>query len=137
MGRDPHARAVAKDGVDMKVPTEHAEQCQLMTWCRLNAWKYPELKRLFAVPNGGLRNKVVAAQLQQEGVRPGVPDLCLPVPVGSYHGLYIEMKRRKGGTVTDNQKDWLEYLGGVGYATAVCRGWEEAKETLLEYIGEK
>src|SRR5699024_10256580 len=77
--------------------TEHDEQVQLIRWAGLARGAYPALRWLHAVPNGGARNIVVARKLKAEGVQRGVPDLCLPVPRGPYHGLYIELKRAGGG----------------------------------------
>ena len=52
----------------------------------------------------------------------GVPDLFVPA-----WGLWIEMKRTKGGVVSVEQADWIEYLQGLGYAAVVCRVCDEAK----------
>jgi hypothetical protein len=62
---------------------------------------------LFAIPNGGARHKAIAGKLRAEGVRAGVPDICLPVPRGEYHGLFIELKRPKGGHVSEEQEAWI------------------------------
>ena len=51
---------------------------------------------VFHIPNGGYRNAREAANLKRQGVKAGVPDLCIPVAKGGYHGLYIEMKTKKG-----------------------------------------
>lgn len=118
----------------MKTPTEHEEQVHLMTWARLNAWKYPALKRLIAIPNGGLRNQVVAIKLRQEGVKPGVSDLFLAHPQGAYAGMWLELKRAKGGRVTQNQKDWITDMLAAGYWAMVCHGWDQAREALIEYL---
>lgn len=50
--------------------------------------QWPELALLHHIPNGGTRDAVEAKHLKQQGVKSGVPDLCLPVPRGQYHGLY-------------------------------------------------
>lgn len=63
-----------------------------------------------------------------------MPDLCLPVPHGGFHGLYVEMKRLRGNTTTKDQDDWLDFLKEQGYFTAVCKGWEAAAKVILEYI---
>ena len=68
-------------------------------------------------------------------MKSGVPDLCLPVPRGAYHGLYIEMKRLRGNTTTEDQDDWLEFLTRQGYLAVVCRGWEAASKIILGYLG--
>ena len=72
--------------------------------------------------------------MKAEGQRQGVPDLTLPVPSGSYHGLFIELKRVKGGRVSPEQKDWLAFLSGQGYRAEVCKGAVEAIAVINEYL---
>jgi len=67
-------------------------------------------------------------------VKSGLPDLCLPVPRGKYHGLYIELKKEHGGIVSKNQREWLDNLTRQGYCSVVCHGWEDAKNTIEEYL---
>ena len=74
---------------------EDLEQAALISWAEAYERIYPELALLYHIPNGGKRDRIVAAKLKAQGVKPGVPDLCLPVPRGKYHGLYIEMKDGK------------------------------------------
>lgn len=112
---------------------ESDEQTQLMVWAEYMSGRYPELKLLYHIPNGGSRNSIEAYHLKQQGVKAGVPDLCLPVPRGTYHGLYIEMKV-KGNKPTANQKEWIEKLREQGYKAEVCYGWEEASGVILDYF---
>lgn len=114
--------------------SEATEQEALITWCRIFENRYPELKMIYHIPNGGSRNRLEAANLKRQGVKAGVPDLCLPVPKDGYHGLYIEMKYGKNKP-TDNQEEWLESLRQYGYKTVVCYGADEARETIKQYIG--
>ena len=116
------------------IPLEHDEQVTLFQWAEWNLGRYPELKWMYAIPNGGLRNTVVAKKLKAEGVKPGVPDVCLPVPKRGYHGLYIEMKRIKGSTTSDEQKEWHSVLRQYGYRVDVCNGFEKAQEALEDYL---
>ena len=88
---------------------------------------------LFAVPNGGDRNVIVASKLRAEGVRSGVPDLWLPIPMGKYAGLVIEMKRDKGRT-SKNQATWIAYLQERGYAVTVCFSAAEAVQSITDYL---
>ena len=74
-----------------------------------------------------------AKHLKQQGVKPGVPDLCLPVPRGQYHGLYIEMKTESGHT-SDEQEWWGERLQAQGYVWRVCHGWQAAVAVLEWYL---
>ena len=115
---------------------EDAEQATLMSWAAMQAGKYPELAMLFHIPNGGRRNAAEAARFKAEGVKAGVPDLFLPVARNEKHGLWIEMKRREGGRVSDYQSEWIQRLREQGYAVEVCCGWEEASKVLLSYLGE-
>lgn len=115
-------------------PTESEEQIALFDWAELQAKHTPELKYLFHVPNGGLRNKATAARLKREGAKPGVPDIYLDVPRLGYHGLRIELKRMTG-RVTDSQADWLNWLKGQGYFAVVAYGFDEARRFIMEYLG--
>ena len=116
------------------IACEASEQAALFEWAARAQGKYPELGLLFHVPNGGSRDPREAAHLKRQGVKSGVPDLCLPVPRGPFHGLFIELKRVKGGALSGRQKEWLGLLNHHGYRAVVCRGWLEARETILEYL---
>ncbi len=80
---------------------------------------------LYHIPNGGKRSKAEAGRFKAMGVKPGVPDIHLPVPRGPYHSLYIELKAPKG-RVSENQADWLADLNRYGNKAVVCYGWEQA-----------
>lgn len=114
--------------------TEHQEQVTLFRWVALVEPTHPEMKRLYAIPNGGHRHKAVAARMKAEGVRRGVPDVCLPVARNGYHGLYIEMKTRKG-RLSPEQKQWADALQAQGYKFELCRSWQEAALTIADYLG--
>lgn len=116
------------------LPTEHQEQVALIDWADIvSVSKWPALRWLYAVPNGGARHVVTAMSLKAEGVRPGVPDLVLPFPVFPFHGAYLEMKRR-GGALTPLQAEWGDYLKEQGYAYRVAHGFEEARDFLIAYL---
>ena len=91
---------------------------------------------VFAIPNGGKRNAAEAAHLKRQGVKAGVPDLCLAVPRGAYHGLYIKLKVGTNKP-TENQLAWLKLLKQHGYAVAVCYSAEEAKDVIDKYLNQK
>ena len=112
---------------------ESLNQQALFQWTAYNEVKHPELKLLFHIPNGGKRYKATAIRLKKEGVKSGVPDLCLPVARHDKHGLYVEMKAYKG-KLSDNQKDWKEALEKQGYLVMVCWGWEAARDAILWYL---
>ena len=118
----------------LPVPSESTEQRNLFAWAAMQSAAWPQLRLLYHVPNGGYRTAAEAARFRAEGVRPGVPDLCLPVARKGYHGLYIELKRRRGGRASEEQVWWLTQLRDEGYCAAICCGWEEAAAHIMDYL---
>lgn len=96
---------------------------------------YCEYKKIpiFAIPNGGRRNKKEAYWLKRTGVKSGVPDLCIPVARKGYHGLYIEMKYGRNKP-TDEQEKWIALLNDNGYCATVCVGAKEAMNFINWYF---
>jgi hypothetical protein len=86
----------------------------------------------YAIPNG----QMIAGDARQrarymnflkaQGLKPGIPDVCIAYPIGRYHGAYIEMKRTAKSPVSAAQKEWLALVASVGYYTAVAAGFEAA-----------
>ena len=113
--------------------TEHQEQVALFKWAHYAQAAMPELRLLHAMPNGGHRNKITAAKLKAEGVKPGVPDICLPVARGKYHGLYIELKTRQG-KLSSRQQTWLADLNGQGFKALLCWSWTSARQEIEHYL---
>jgi hypothetical protein len=114
---------------------EEAEQTAFLE--RLALTHPVAAEHTFAIPNGGRRGKFEAHRLVLAGVRAGVPDLMLALPVGAYHGLFIEMKPT-GATWCDvrtEQRLWLSRLNAVGYRAVVAYGWDMARELVDEYVG--
>lgn len=117
-----------------EVQHEAMEQAALFQWAFTVQHTFPELRLMYHIPNGGKRNRFEAANLKRQGVKAGVPDICLPVARGGFHGLYIELKAGKNKT-TDKQNEWLSDLMAQGYSAHVCVGWENAKDTITKYLG--
>lgn len=116
--------------------SEATEQERVMRWATVGSITVPELELLHHIPNGGSRNHLEAANLKRQGVKAGVPDLCLPVPAGGFHGLYIEMKFGKNKP-TEKQRWWLEQLEKQGYKAVVCWSAESAIKEIITYLGVK
>ena len=117
------------------VPTESDEQELLIRWTEFMETQEPRLQLLYAIPNGGWRHPGTAARLKAEGVKAGVPDLCLPVSDGIFHGLYIEMKKRDhSNRPTKEQTRWIKLLTEQGYRVDVAYGADEAINILCEYL---
>lgn len=113
--------------------SESKMQATIIRWTDTAQLKYPELALLFHIPNERRCTPIQGAQLKRMGVKSGVPDLCLPVARGAYHGLWIEVKTPKG-RVSDNQKWWLCQLERNGYCVYVCRSAAEAICRIEEYL---
>lgn len=119
-------------------PLEAVEQAELVSWYDST---YSAMKGLlFMIPNGThlagspKQRAIQAGRLKAQGQRNGVPDLFLPVAASGHHGLFIEMKRRKGGQVSPKQVKWCEYLNAAGYRAVICKGADEAKEAIKCYL---
>lgn len=114
---------------------EHQEQKFLFEWWAIMCQRYKiPSELLFAIPNGGKRNIITAKLLKDEGVKAGVPDVFLAVPRKDFNGLFIEMKKKKGGVVSENQTKMLELLKRFGYKAVVCNGAEAAVKEIVSYL---
>lgn len=116
-------------------PLESWEQEQFFRWVYANQTRYPELQLANGSMNGVRVSPRLRAQLKGQGLRPGVPDIDLPVRRGECCGLRIEMKRQKGGTVSAEQKRFHDLLRAQGYRVEVCKGWKEAVAVTKKYLG--
>lgn len=113
-------------------PTEFEEQVKLAKYLDMKGYDW------FHVPNGGKRDAVTGARMKKQGAKKGVPDnFILNVPQHlDYNGIVIELKRKKGGRLTKEQKDWLIILRSLGWLTKVAYGADDAIDW-LENIFEK
>lgn len=117
-------------------PTEDQEQEAFVQWLRLKGYSH------FRVPNETYtRSWSQKAKNKKLGVSSGVPDLAVVVsdvwhvygdnvPTNTYTGrlVFIEMKRKKGGVTSANQKKWIKTLNEAGIQTVVCKGCDAAIE---------
>ena len=103
-----------------------------------------ELRWVHAIPNGGDRDGIVAANMVAEGARSGVWDIHVPIPIGSiegetFPGMYIEMKKpgrqkEKFGGLSNAQINFGKHLKKLGYAYFVAYSWTEARDALYYYM---
>jgi hypothetical protein len=110
--------------------SESDAQAKVVTWLRKQGYL------VYHIPNGGKRDRLEAFKFKLQGVSPGVPDLCIPEPRSPYHGLYLELKREKGGVVSEAQKWWIAELKKKGYCVEVAHGFNEAIKILEGYLHE-
>lgn len=118
-----------------KSGTEHGEQAALFCWAseQRRIEGFEGLEWMFAVPNGGDRDLVVAVMLKSEGVKAGVSDIFLPEGRGGHLGLFIEMKRANSGVASPKQIEFMNHAYRQGYAAVLCHGWLEARDAILLY----
>ncbi len=117
------------------VEAEH--QRALFTWARLAERRIPELRWLFHVPNGERRDARTGAMLKAMGVRPGVPDVWLPIRRGGHIGLVIEMKAPGGAKTRPSQQEWIDHLRREGWVAGACYGWQQARLSICTYLDVK
>lgn len=93
----------------------------------------PQLKYMFAIPNGGSRDVREAVNLKRQGVKRGVSDIFIPIPTSNYHGMFLELKVGKNKP-SKEQVAFLQFVNRVGYCGVVCYGFEEAVITIQKYL---
>lgn len=113
--------------------SEHSEQVFVFQWADLQMGKWPELEFMFHVPNGMKTTAKIKHMFKQAGLRPGCPDIWLPVPRRGYNGLVIELKL-PGQKPRDNQVRWLDFLSSQNWFATTCEGGDDAVETLTWYM---
>jgi len=120
---------------DLPIATESAEQKSVISWWAImhRNFALPECI-LMACPAQAARTPQGGARIKAEGYRAGTPDLFRAASRRGCHGLFVEMKRRDGGTLSENQKQMLFELGAQGYAKAVACGASEAIKVISEYL---
>lgn len=108
---------------------EADEQRQLIQYARGKPWG----QFLFHIANESVGGYGWMVRNRQMGMRKGVPDLMLPVPMKGYHGLFIELKT-DSGRLSEEQRRWLNALNKFGYLAVMCRGWEQARDEIERYM---
>ena len=106
---------------------ERDEQIIFCTWLDKHGILY------YAIPNGGARHRLEAINLKRAGMKPGVPDICIPISSSGYHALYIELKSPKG-VVSEAQKYWIGELNGKNNLAKVCYSAREAIQLVAHYL---
>ena len=109
--------------------SEHDEQVAVVEYCGLHG--YP----IFHIPNEAKRSPQTASRLKAEGMRSGVPDLCIPVARGGFHSLYIEMKSEKG-RLSGSQAEWIRLRREQGMCAYCCKGAGDAIDLIDRYMAE-
>lgn len=101
-------------------------QAKLITDLRI---ALPRDAFVFAVPNGGKRGVIEAANFKRQGVVAGVPDLIF-IYRGKAFGLELKSKK---GKLEDSQRATFPLLQNAGMRIEVARSHPEAIERLREF----
>ncbi len=125
-------KSIKTKAARLSIPTEQEEQAALIQWC--DAYTDRRASLIYSHLNGMRASIGAVVKAKAAGARKGIPDLFLPVPCGEFHGLYIEMKRVKLGTLSSEQKAWIDALSELGYRAEVCKGHQSAIEVIKQYL---
>lgn len=124
-------------------PTEQDEAKWLMQWAHYRRWGEHRLSDLLIhIPNGAYGGKdrktaaITFGILKAMGLQPGCFDYILPVPCMRLQipGLWLELKRIKGGRVDDDQKEFEARMIQLGWRTQVSPGWKHAADAIDAYL---
>ena len=119
--------------------SEFDEQAIVIEWCALN----PPANQIFATPNGcpiGTLSPRKAVAMKKSGLKKGVADLFLPVPKRNRAGtiiscgLFIEMKKKRGGVLSPEQAAFLDQMKSNGYTAICANGADEAIAQIQKYL---
>ena len=119
--------------------SEYQEQCIVADYMRK---RWPDV--LWTATAGGMRTSIgTATKMKRAGLSKGVPDILIffrqeeTIEAGVNYicpGLALEMKVRKGGVVSKDQKDWMKRLEAQGWQCHICHGADEAIAAIEEYL---
>jgi hypothetical protein len=117
------ARLLSAAGVKVRAPRKSPEHDAQVTLFRDHIWPYLVPGAVaFAIPNGGHRAKKVAAEMRDEGLTPGAPDI-FAIHAGQTY--FLEMKAPRG-SLSPEQIDMMARLEAAGAICAVAKGLEAA-----------
>ena len=118
----------AKKKSEDNIPLEKDEQKRLCKWLKEN--------KIGHWANGlGVKldyDVKYMASLRSQGHYKGIADMTILLPKG--RAMFLELKRVKGGVVSEEQKKWIQYLQSLDYPAKVCYGADEAIEWIKEEL---
>lgn len=122
----------------LNIPTETEEQNAFVQWCRLNDIIVHHSPN---EGNGGRASAIRGAKMKRLGTSKGFWDLMVFIPIRGvtgktdcYETVMIEMKRRKGGTVSVEQKQWGKIYELAGLNCKICKGADEAIAFVKKFL---
>lgn len=120
--------------MQVKCKSEYDEQRAIFTWSSYQEKRFPCLKYMFCSLAGIRLSMFQAKKAKASGNKRGVPDIIFPMQNHGYNGLFIELKREKGGVTSPEQKDFIQFLVEQNYRAVVCKGANEAIKEIESYL---
>ena len=108
-----------------RIPLEKEEQKAFVAWFRQN---YPD-RIIMMIRNDGSRTPAERTEQLLMGLHPGAADLFIPE-----FKLWIEMKRVRGGKLSEEQEKFKDAIRKIGYKYIMTEGFEDAKDRILKYF---
>jgi hypothetical protein len=99
----------------------------------INRRRYPFLKFIYASSDGAKKDKNTANRAKVNGMRKGVPDVCVPFRRRGYSGAYIENKSTRGRH-SPEQLEFIEHLRSEGFCVKSCYSCDEQIKFLEWYL---
>lgn len=123
------------------VPLEDDEAVVFADWLR--AMQIPHTHIANEIGGSTRVAKVRALKAKRMGQTAGVWDyeIFLPVKnidgeVDAYQEIRVELKRQRGGVVSEPQKQWGKVYELAGIPCAICKGAEKAIQFVQQYLNE-
>ena len=99
--------------------------------------QYLDIRKVvyFAIPNGGKRNIIAATKLKKEGVKSGVPDLCI---IHEGQAFFLEVKRpttpgAAKGRLSPAQKEMIARLEEAGAEVKIVYSVADVIEACIDW----
>lgn len=106
---------------------EHKLQVAICKWL-----EYTQDFYYYAIPNGGLRHRLVAIKLKMEGAKAGVADMFWMISNDRWKGLFIEVKIEKGKQ-TSSQEAFEQIALAHGYFYSVVRSIDDCENIIRKF----
>lgn len=131
-----YVRGTGVMNINQLIPTEAQEAAVLVAYLRRMDLRFHHSPNETGSSPEARRR---AVRVKREGTSAGFPDYVILVPPertmdGVGRTLYVELKRKRGGTVSPQQREWLSALNSLrsdGIDAVVAHGADEA----IEYVG--
>ena len=122
-----------------RVPLEDEEAKVFAAW--LAMVRIPATHIANEIGGSSKAAKMRAIKAKRMGQSAGVWDYEIFIPVtnmdgeiDAYQEIRVELKRKKGGTVSEAQKQWGKIYEMAGINCKVCKGADEAIEFVNKFI---